>query len=200
SNLDLWASSVFYASDGFDLIFFSSPSCRHARNLAQSLWAAATVNEDYHGWREIQGIQMEGPVYKLSPGQIGAALRVYLAKFPWVRDFMPPLADRLLGLVGRVPPLGGLLMRRLTDGEGALSMVIDGRPVRACFYRLSPVHLYMIDNRTGFAQRQELVLKPDALPAGEGPRTEKALAYGEPAEPRAGRGPNRPTDGQRTNG
>ena len=51
SNLDLWASSVFYASDGFDLIFFSSPSCRHARNLAQSQSAAPWLEIDRENFK-----------------------------------------------------------------------------------------------------------------------------------------------------
>jgi len=163
AGTDLWAASVFYANDGFDLLFFSSPSSRHAQNLAQNPWAAATINKDYSDWREIQGIQLEGPVRRLSPREIGPALRTYLTKFPWVRDFMPPLADRVLALAGKLPPLEDAIWRRLAGEDGTLRMVIGGRPVGACFYRLSPVRLYLLDNRAGFAHREELVLSPEAV-------------------------------------
>ena len=62
-----WVAAVFYVSDGFNLYFVSSPLSRHGRNLELHPEVAATVNEDYPGWREIKGVQLEG-----TAGQVAA--------------------------------------------------------------------------------------------------------------------------------
>ena len=55
-----WAATVFYASDGLRLYFFSAPESRHCQNLAANGRVAVTVQEDYQDWRKIKGIQLEG--------------------------------------------------------------------------------------------------------------------------------------------
>ena len=61
----LWAAAVFYANDGFQLYFLSAGHTRHARNMAASPQAAATIQEDYADWAAIKGIQLEGTVRPL---------------------------------------------------------------------------------------------------------------------------------------
>lgn len=90
-----WAAAVFYANDGFDLIFLSSPSSRHCRNLAASPRAAATIQEDYTDWTEIKGVQMEGTVTELGGETERAARSLYAARFPFVRQAVPALAEAL---------------------------------------------------------------------------------------------------------
>ncbi len=41
-----WAATVFYASDGFKLYFFSAPDSRHCQNLAANPRVAVTIQED----------------------------------------------------------------------------------------------------------------------------------------------------------
>ena len=57
-----WAATVFFASDDLQLYFFSSPDSRHCQNLALNPKVAVTIQEDYHDWRKIKGIQLEGQV------------------------------------------------------------------------------------------------------------------------------------------
>jgi len=55
-----WASAVFYVNTDFNLYFFTEISTRHGRNLAANPLVAAAIHEDYHDWREIKGIQLQG--------------------------------------------------------------------------------------------------------------------------------------------
>jgi len=89
-----WAAAVFYASDGFTLYFLSSPSSRHARDLAEDPRAAAAIHEDYRDWRAIQGIQLAGTVERLEGESREAALASYGEKFGFVRT-EPALAATL---------------------------------------------------------------------------------------------------------
>lgn len=57
-----WAASLFYVNDGFTLYFLSDPATRHSMNIAENPLVAATVDEDYHDWRAIKGVQMQGKV------------------------------------------------------------------------------------------------------------------------------------------
>lgn len=89
-----WATDVYFAPDGYDLVFFSSPKSRHCRNLEISPACAATVHPAVASWREIRGLQMEGRAF-LVEGAAGVAraLRVYAGKFPFVRDILENPVD-----------------------------------------------------------------------------------------------------------
>ena len=80
-----WAAAVFYASDDHDLIFLSSPTSRHARQLALDARCAATIHSEVTDWRSIQGVQLEGRVHSLAEGERARAMQVYGEKFPFVR-------------------------------------------------------------------------------------------------------------------
>jgi len=84
-----WAAAVFYARDGLNLIFFSSRTARHSKAFSENPRAAATIHGDYHEWKEIKGLQMEGRVEPVSskPAQVHA-LSVYLKRYPFVREFL----------------------------------------------------------------------------------------------------------------
>jgi hypothetical protein len=77
-----WAAAVFYAGEGSSLVFLSSPSSRHCRNLALDARCAATIQEDYSDWAGIKGIQLEGRVLELQGEERINAQRLYAAKFP----------------------------------------------------------------------------------------------------------------------
>lgn len=89
-----WATDVYFAPDGFDLVFLSSPRSRHSRNLAINPACAATIHPLVKSWREIRGLQIEGEV-RPPAGTIAKAraLAAYLSKFPFARDLIAHPAE-----------------------------------------------------------------------------------------------------------
>ena len=80
-----WAATVFYASDDLRLYFFSVPDSRHCQNLAANPRVAVTVQEDYHDWRKIKGIQLEGTAILVdSMIEKAKAMAIYARKYPEV--------------------------------------------------------------------------------------------------------------------
>ena len=80
----VWAAAVFYVNYGFDLTFLSAGHTRHAQNVAGNPAIAATIQEDYRDWQEIQGIQLEGHVSLLQDVSRETAVAHYLKKFPFL--------------------------------------------------------------------------------------------------------------------
>lgn len=80
----VWAAAVFYANENFDFYFLSAGHTRHAQHIARNPRVAATIQEDYTGWQEIKGIQLEGTVYLLAAEQQAAAVTLYREKYPFL--------------------------------------------------------------------------------------------------------------------
>lgn len=91
----VWAAAVFYVNEGFDLFFLSAGHTRHGQNMAQNKYAAATIQEDYHDWPTIQGIQLEGDVQLLDGAARDEAIRLYQAKYPFVSPNNPAIGPAL---------------------------------------------------------------------------------------------------------
>ena len=91
----LWAAALFYASEGFELVFISAGHTRHGRNLADNPRAAGTVQEDYHDWAAIKGIQLEGPVDLLTGREQEKAIAIYAEKFPLIQADSGPIQSAL---------------------------------------------------------------------------------------------------------
>jgi uncharacterized protein len=87
-----WAAALFYVRDEDDLIFLSSPSSRHCRDLALQPRCAATIQSDVDDWRSIQGIQIEGQASELQAGERSHAQQLYGERFPFVRPGIAPTA------------------------------------------------------------------------------------------------------------
>lgn len=122
-----WAADVYFAADGYDLLFMSAPQSRHCLNLASNPACAVTVHAQAESWREIRGLQMEGQVSPIvSVNAKALALAVYLAKFPF--------AAALLG-----------------DASTAL-----GRFHKAALYVFRPARLLYLDNALGVGKRYGL--------------------------------------------
>ena len=131
-----WAAAVFYASDEFDLYFFSNPKSRHGVNMAANAAVSAAIHEDYSDWRAIRGIQLEGRAERLRSLRLQARFwEVYLRKFPFVKQFFP--------VGGQAASLGEILKTKLAG-------------VR--LYRIVPHAVYYIDNSKGFGHRDILDL------------------------------------------
>jgi uncharacterized protein YhbP (UPF0306 family) len=124
-----WAATVFYANDELLLYFFSAPDSRHCQNLQINQRVAVTIQEDYHDWRKIKGIQLEG-VVKPVDGVLdkAKALAVYARKYPEV--------IRLF-----TNPASGVFYQAF---------------LKVKFYRVSPQRVFYIDNEQGFGKRREL--------------------------------------------
>jgi len=89
-----WATDVYFAADGFDLVFLSSPRSRHSRNLAINPACAATIHPLVKSWREIRGLQIEGEVHPPEGTLAKArALAAYLTKFPFASDLIAHPAE-----------------------------------------------------------------------------------------------------------
>ena len=129
-----WAATVFYASEGLRLYFFSSPESRHCQNLAANPRVAATIQEDYRDWRKIKGIQIEGKAVTLdSLLEKAKATAAYTRKYP---EVMKLFAN----------PLSGALYQAF---------------LKVRFYCVVPERIFYIDNEQGFGKRQELILKDE---------------------------------------
>jgi uncharacterized protein YhbP (UPF0306 family) len=87
-----WAAAVFYAVDGDDLFFMSSPTSRHCRNLALEPRCAAAIHSEADDWRAIKGIQLEGIVGELPAQERARAQSLYDERFPFARPAIAPAA------------------------------------------------------------------------------------------------------------
>ena len=124
----LWAAAVFYVSDEFTLYFLSSPTSRHSQNIEASGRVAATIHEDTHDWRAIQGVQLEGRVERIGgEEQVWAVLR-YGQKFP---------------LVGNLATAPAEIVKAMS---------------RIAWYKITPERLFFVDNSQGFGHRDEVPL------------------------------------------
>jgi uncharacterized protein YhbP (UPF0306 family) len=122
-----WAAAVFYANHGFDLYFLSSPSSRHARDLAVQHAAAATVQEDYADWGGIKGIQLEGTAVQLAGAEEAQARELYGEKFPFAAN--------------------------VASAPAAIAAAL----AKVRWYRLAATRAYFIDNSAGFGHRDQVL-------------------------------------------
>jgi uncharacterized protein YhbP (UPF0306 family) len=124
-----WANALFYANDDFTLYFMSDPKTRHADHLKNNPHVAATVQDDQHDWRAIQGVQFEGTCHEITnPVEATRALTIYATKYPFI----------------------GELLRAPKE--------IDSAMAKARFYKLTPAWIRLIDNARGFGFKEEIHL------------------------------------------
>lgn len=91
----VWAAAVFYANNNFDLIFLSAGHTRHGQNLAANPQAAATIQENYEDWPQIQGIQLAGTVRLLRGKSRESAISLYQDKYPFIQSAGPVIQTAL---------------------------------------------------------------------------------------------------------
>lgn len=128
-----WAAPVYYASRGFLFYFFSDPRSRHIQEAIETGQAAAAIFPEVSSWKDIRGIQMSGSLSALQPGMEALrAIRAYLRKFPFTREFFDPTQNiDLEAFAGRF---------------------------RVRLYVFRPTLLYYLDNRIRFSFRESLPL------------------------------------------
>ncbi len=129
-----WAADVFYVRQGFDLIFFSSPSSRHATAFSANSVAAATIHGDYRGWKEIKGLQMGGQVERMTGAKARArALAAYLRRYPFVKEFF--------------------------SEHEAMSSQIAKKVAGVNLYAFRPLDILYVENAAGFGTRWKLQIE-----------------------------------------
>lgn len=126
-----WAAPVYYLFRDGRFYFFSSASSRHVESALRSGVCAAAVFRDADDWREIEGLQMEGSVVEIMPGD-GAAqvFGAYVERFPSVISFF--------------------------DGAFGLEEFQDR--FRSRLYAFVPSRVLYTNNRDGFGRRIEVQL------------------------------------------
>jgi len=130
---EAWAAPVYYVLHQGKFYFFSAPDSRHILEAMANGQAAATIYPSVHSWKDIRGIQMSGLVQKVGTGLKGLqAIRAYIEKYPFVREFFDP---------GQEPNLKNF-----------------GQRFRVRFYRFTPTLVYYLDNSVRFGFRQAIHL------------------------------------------
>ncbi|MFZ4857544.1 MAG: pyridoxamine 5'-phosphate oxidase family protein [Desulfuromonadaceae bacterium] len=123
-----WAAAIFYVSDDHILYFLSSPTSRHALNLALNPQVAVTIQEDYSDWLEIKGVQIEGVASEIFGSEEQRARTLYGQKFP------------VIGMVAQAP---AAIVKALA---------------KVRWYKIVPQKMYFIDNSLGLGNRDEIEL------------------------------------------
>jgi uncharacterized protein len=125
------AANVFYARDGFTLVWVSDPTSQHSVELSAGGHVAATIAPDYFDFSDIRGVQITGRAYLIAAATENAKARALLqARYP-----------ALLQLAHAPPALRESY-------------------ARAAFYRLEPTRITLIDNSCGFGHKDTIELAP----------------------------------------
>jgi uncharacterized protein YhbP (UPF0306 family) len=130
---EAWAAPVYFVCRGRSFYFFSDPASRHIQEALASGQAASAIHAEGSSWKEIRGLQMSGKIESVGAGLDAAgAIRDYMRKFPFVREFFKP---------GEAFDLAGFSTR-----------------FRVRLYRFKPTIVYYLDNRIKFGFREEVNL------------------------------------------
>ena len=144
-----WAASVFYASDGFTLYFLSDPESRHSKDIAENPMVAVTVNEDYHDWRKIKGIQIEGKAEVVTTeDEMARAVATYVDKYSFTAAYLKVMSSPFPKIVGYLDKL----LSRLPFVPG-LPTTFTHR-----FYKVTPTKVRFIDNEKSFSHHEEFLV------------------------------------------
>lgn len=125
-----WTVPVFYAQDGYDLIFVSNPNSRHGRAAESTPQWAVTIYSPHSEWRKVQGLQMQGRVAAVGNGpDLVHARGRYTDKFPFTGIFF-----------SQQDKLPEPLRAKVTD---------------VSFYRFKPERIILVDNTIHFGFHYE---------------------------------------------
>jgi uncharacterized protein YhbP (UPF0306 family) len=129
---DPWSAPVYFVFLAGRLYFLSSPRSRHVTAALPARRCAGSIHRDGAGWREIEGLQLDGAIEEIADGpEASRAVAAYLDKFPEVKE-----------LVGEeAPDLGAFTAR-----------------FGAHLYAFVPSRAFLVDNRSGLSGRREIPL------------------------------------------
>lgn len=101
-NNDAWSAPVYYVYYHSGFYFFSAPDSRHILEALESGQAAASIFAPASTWQDIRGVQMSGCIETTPVGRKAAgAIRAYLKKFPFTKDFFGNESVNLAAFVKR---------------------------------------------------------------------------------------------------
>ena len=144
-----WAAAVFYANDEFTFYFLSDPDSCHSKHIAINPVVGITVNEDYHDWRKIKGIQIEGKAAMISTEEETAkAVATYVAKYLFTAPYLKVMSSPFPGIVKQLDRL----LSKLPFAPG-LPTTFNVK-----FYKVTASRVRLIDNEKGFAHHEEFSL------------------------------------------
>jgi uncharacterized protein YhbP (UPF0306 family) len=128
-----WAAPVYYVFYKGSFFFFSDPESRHIREALANDQAASVIYPVADTWQGIRGIQMSGRIRAVGASFTGIqAVRAYIEKFPFTKDFFEP-------------------------GQ-ALDLANFGKRFRVKLYRFDPHLVFYLDNQIRFGFREEIRL------------------------------------------
>lgn len=129
-----WAAPVYYVYFKSCFYFLSDPTSRHIQESLMSGQASAAIYAAASTWQEIRGIQMSGKIENVPAGLMAVeALRVYLKKFPFTKDFFSPVEN--------------------------LDLSAFAKRFKVRLYRFDPDLIYYQDNGIRFGFREHVTLK-----------------------------------------
>lgn len=144
-----WAAALFYASDGLNLYFLSDPETLHVHNMAANPKVAVTINEDYHDWKKIKGIQLEGEgKLIIDEGELAKAVAVYVDKYPFVATYLKVIMSPFAGIAR--------FLDRFIEKLPFPTPLPSTAPTK--FYKITPHRAWFIDNEIKFGHREEFPL------------------------------------------
>lgn len=124
-----WSAPVYFVLFDDRFYFFSSPRSRHIQQAELSGQAAASLFADTESWQAIRGIQMKGKIERVRSIPLSlSVVAVYLARFPFTRDFFP--------------------------GNPAPDLEAFFTCFNARLFEFSPEQVFYIDNRHGLGNRR----------------------------------------------
>ena len=127
-----WSAPVYYVYQPRRFYFFSSANSRHVTSALASERCAGAICRDSDDWREIEGLQMEGKLERISPGaEAIGALSDYLKKFQTAKEFF---------------------------GDAACDVHQFTQRFRHQLYAFVPEHLFYVNNHAGLSKRREIQL------------------------------------------
>lgn len=136
-----WAAAVYYARQGWDLIFFSSPQSRHSEIFARNPRASGTIHGEYTRWQDIKGLQLEGRVEPIaSTWALAKATATYLRRYPFVRQFL--------------------------SEPRSVSAEVATKIAKVALYLFRLQSIRYVNNEAGFGNRWKLEIR-DGRPFGE---------------------------------
>jgi uncharacterized protein YhbP (UPF0306 family) len=128
-----WTAPVYFVFHNSAFYFFSSPESRHINEATDSGQASAAIYPSVRSWQEIKGIQMSGRIQSAGLGLTSLqAIRAYIAKFPFTKEFFEPGQD--------------------------LNLENFAKRFRVSLYRFDPDQIFYMDNQIKFGYRVEVTL------------------------------------------
>jgi uncharacterized protein YhbP (UPF0306 family) len=119
------AASLFYACDGFSLLWVSDIETRHSREIERNPRVAATIAPDCSDFAAVRGLQIAGHARRVAgDDEMRRHLTVLEARFPF--------------------------LKQLSAAPEKLRQAY----ARTAVYRLDPTKITLIDNSRGFGHKE----------------------------------------------